>query len=191
MDDQRLAEHLQLAELQATEQEEQDLRLARELQAHEQEPIPQLQLPEQPREGRVIPDGRQARIHCCRCAPALPARVRAAEMRSQLRWHSVVEGLLGAGLLVFLASSTSSSELTLALGLASLVAPACGLAAARWCTWHVAVPHLGATACVVVVRAAVMPMSTANWLHAASAVACSSSTLYALVLALRWLILLW
>ena len=171
-----------MAELREQQQYDADRRLAAELQDDQQQHIPYEQQPIYGQPPWPDDSGRGC------CSSGLPPRVMAPILHGELVWRSSTEAVLCVLLLVFL---TSASTLLLALGLAAILAPALGLAAARWRSWRLALPHAVATAGAVCVRAIIIPMGSDNLLTGATSAACALPTLHALLLALRWMALLW
>ena len=192
-EDARLANHLQLQELQGgTSQEQQDARLAMRLQAREEtnhQRWRQRQL--QRRQEREIAAAARPIIDdpgapgCCEKATPLQIKHRASQVNSALAWHCVVEALVSA-LLVPMFMMISRLFFALAL-CCCIVAPALGLAAARWSKWWLALPHCIAAAGVIALRSYV-PLQTVNWLVVSSAVVAALSALHQLNLGFRWLV---
>ena len=124
------------------------------------------------------------RIHSDSTTP-LQIKHRASQVNSALAWHCVVEALVSA-LLVPMFMMISRLFFALAL-CCCVVAPALGLAAARWSKWWLALPHCIAAAGVIALRSYV-PLQTVNWLVVSSAVVAALSALHQLNLGFRWFV---
>ena len=179
-EDQRYAAELQLAELRSQQRTDADARMAEEMQTEEH--MRRQSAPEQ-YDWDVQPTTRHPQQQ--RLTPRLRARI----LQGELIWRNVVEAILCVMLSVFLARERLGAMLLLAL--ATLLAPVLGLVAARCRSWRLALPHVGATAGTLAVRAIAIPMGTENLLLAAWAAVCAVPTVHALHLATQWTALLW